>query len=880
MAVTEELLIAAASNSRGVHCLDFLLKKDHDAPITRAVLEQALKNPYIEECLMLILDRGGQITESMMISAARNGKNPKRLLQILLRRGGKITSHVMFSAAEVLYHLGALEYLVGEGGLVNEGTMERALNSPHVSEVLKRFLETGAPVTERIVVAAVRSSFAVVELMLESGGQVTQAVLIEAASNADRKTLELLMGKGVDLTEEMMLAAARNRSCVEVVDLFLKNGGKVTKKLMMAAAGCSVELLRFLLQCPQDVDICEDVLVEAIGNERGTDALKLLLTSGHIPVTEAMVVKAAQSEDATDVLTILLRKGGPITDNVVVAAAENKRMGALSLLLEFDSTIPISEKVVIAAAGNMIGIEMLELIAMNGHYLPVSEKSVLAAAGNRDREAALELLLETNESIPITEQMLIRAVQTGNTFSHDLTSNLKLLLSKGGEVTEAVVIAALNQGFWDTEMLGVLITHNSRIELTEEIMLAAVRNDDGAKHLKYLLDFCKTPRITEAMLIGAAEQRNGHVYLEQLLNVSGNVTEPVFLAAAENFRDVDALEYLFSTHPMPVTENMLLAAAAASATPGLEAVHGLVDNTPLRTHTLRSTTTLVFLLERASAVLITEAIVVNAARSMEWECAFDALFSVSSDLPITEPVLSAAAENCGTLLELLFNKSQSAKEIVVTERMLLGAAFSWEGKHSLVFLHKVESTIEYTEKVMVGASWNPRGREHLQFLIAMGGQITETVMVAAALSTHGKESLQLLLGCGGQITETVMIAAAWNPGLHAKATSPLEFLMSRGGIVNEKVVRAAAMNPGGGVNLEFLMNQTEHRMSRNAEISDTESVEFLMSQLNPSTRQTLQQVAREFRWPEDKEIPQRLSKFFGDKIAAVVIRKVEIDRRT
>lgn len=885
--VTEQLLMVAASNIHGAHCLDLLLKKNRKAPITRAVFEQAMRNIHVRECLMLLVGRGGQITEAVMISASENLNNPKELLQILLSRGGEITHKVMLAAVCNQHGLEALEFLLGRGGPVTEDMMERALSARHVVLTLQLLLDCGGQVTETIMLKAVEYRFAggkpTVELLLNYGGQPTRTVMVGAVAAADAQTIELLINRGGHIDENVILAAVSNRHCVEIMEMLVKRGGIITRELMLAAAKGSVELLKFLLSCDNDADLSEEMLVAAAGNPNGSKALELLLTSDHIPITEPMMVKAALSERATENLALLLRKGGLITDDVLIAAAGNPRIGALELLLSFDGTVDIPDKAIMTAAGNSVGKEMLELMITNGHSVIVTHENLLSAAGNNDGGEVLKFLLKLDTTVAITEQIVVRAVESGR--FKDAIAKVELLLSSGVRVTQAVIIATISRNFGSNEVLETLICHDPEVEVTDEIILAAVANSGSAEALEYLLKIYGTFSISETILLRAARKESGDTYLRSLLGVGGQVTEAVAVAAAGNVKDIRALQYLFSEEPtMLVTEKMLLAAARVSATLGRKAMDMLLSHVTLPIdYTTRlageggSAAALNFLLGKCSMASITEEIMIHAAHSLQWSTVFDTLLSIKGDLPITDAVLAAGAENCQKVLNFLFNRVKSIKEVTITERMILGAAFSWDGKGSLEYLRKANNTVEYTDDILTGAIWNPRGKENLEFLLQNGGNVTETVMIAAALSTHGKESLEVLLNYGGQVTESVMIAAAWNPGLHARATAPLEFLVSKGGIVNKTVMLAMAMNPGEKVHLELQsskgLKEIDALLSGRQQPTERECVSFLLRNLNKSTRETLLQVAKEFRWPQEEAIARNLGYFYGRKIAASVLKQ-------
>ena len=82
---------------------------------------------------------------------------------------------------------------------------------------------------------------------------------------------------------------------------------------------------------------------------------------------------------------------------------------------------------------------------------------------------------------------------------------MKQLLSRVGEVKieEAVLITAAHNDTTGNELIKVLLDGGREIDLTEEVLEAAIRLLNLGDTLLYLLERAKTIRITEGLLKAA-----------------------------------------------------------------------------------------------------------------------------------------------------------------------------------------------------------------------------------------------------------------------------------------------------------------------------------------------------------------------------------------
>lgn len=845
--VTEDVLVAAAENHNGPQTLKFLLSKDREMQMTESMLLAATRNTPAKKYMDPLLHRGAKVTEAVMIAAAQSWSGSKELLEMLLDKGGQVTGAVLLAAARNRDGFEALEFLLISRGtkvIMSETMMLDAVGGPSAKQTM--------------------------ELLLSVGGQVSKAVMVTATRGqyASKELLELLLDKGGEVTEEVMVEAASNRwgnFDTDVLDLLIGRGGQVTKRVIEAAGwSASKKFVEHLLSIDGTIPIAEEMLVEAARHTEGLEVLKFLLTKPDhkIPITEAMLVAAAKNKHATKYLVLLLKRGGEsmITENVLVAAAGNwSGKGALEFLLSVDDTVLITEPVLVAAAGNSNGRQLLEFIfVMEEHK--VTEAMLLAAAGNMSDSGALEYLLSLDNTLPITEPIMVAAVRHGH--GGDF---VRSLLSRGGQVTEKVLVTAA--GNWENgkEYLETLLTSNDSSKsslVTEAVLLAAAGDTTGRDALQYLLDIgsiTPTNPVTEALMVAAANNGDGDAYLQLLINQGGQVTEAVLLAAAGSWKDEKALEFLLKQKlDFPITKEMLLAAAKNTQTGkrGLELLWGADDTIPVTEELLEvaaktSHEVFTFVFNRARDIRMTEKMLMEAAVSWRGREILDLMFSTVKTLPpITENVIAAAAGNSGFSnppLEFLFN--QTDKPPAITEKVLITAANNIHGDRSLKFLYSGHGEIiPPTEATLVSAAWNPKGTQNLEFLLEKGGEINETLMLAAALNPGESTptNLDFLLDRGGIITERVMLAAAWNPS--NKKTVNLKALLARGGQITEQVMMGAAMNPGGKQNLEILLSRGGRLTdpvfkARDESPTREEAIDFLLHSISQASEKTLLRAA-------------------------------------
>ena len=239
---------------------------------------------------------------------------------------------------------------------------------------------------------------------------------------------------------------------------------------------------------------------------------------------------------------------------------------------------------------------MVHLLDRRENRDELTHDEAVRIAGSFDEEIINILLSTWSKGVQITQQVIEAAVmnkKVGNKLLNcllerrclnfqiteslvqnaawsDRAQAIKLLFSISKisiqKISAAMVIVA---SYFENDVMEVLLNHcQVEVEITEEVVEAAVRNRKGEKMFEFLLDRVGTEiTITEAVLIAAAECSNDVMKL--LLDRRGDeieITEAVLVAAAEVDNE-DVVELLLNRrgNEIKTTEALIEAAVTYSA---------------------------------------------------------------------------------------------------------------------------------------------------------------------------------------------------------------------------------------------------------------------------------------------------------------------------
>jgi tetratricopeptide (TPR) repeat protein len=216
--VTEEgvLRIARVFDEEVVTLL--LEHRGDEVPFTEKIVIQ-IAGSLGQELMRLLLEKKGadvQITEGVVEAAAENRRRGKDVMTVLLQEGGEIQ-------------------------VTEEAVIQIARSfDQEVMELLLEKKGAGVQITKGVVQAAAENrgwGEGVMTVLLQGGDgiRVTEEAVIQIARWFDREIMELLVdkkGADVEITEEVVRAAAQNDREERVISFLLEQGGDKVQNMV------------------------------------------------------------------------------------------------------------------------------------------------------------------------------------------------------------------------------------------------------------------------------------------------------------------------------------------------------------------------------------------------------------------------------------------------------------------------------------------------------------------------------------------------------------------------------------------------------------------------------------------------------------------------
>ncbi|KAH8660053.1 hypothetical protein BX600DRAFT_399966 [Xylariales sp. PMI_506] len=334
--ISEEIVIAAAENSRSAVMALLLKRRGDEVKITESVLEAAAGNSGSDAVLALLLKERRdeiEVTEKVAIAAVNN---PATLALLLDEMESKvpITDTVIRAALRREEIMGVLPLLLEHGRGV-EITDELIRASAWRPEAMVMLLERGRnQITDEVVQAAVRSREAI-EMLLKTRGdevKITEEALKVAVRFPEALPV-IFENKGADIhiTTNVLRAAAHKKNALAFL---LDHYGKeleITPEVVVDATwdGDCLELL--LERRGEDVKITQDVIKIALRNPNSM-AVLLEKRANEVSITPDVVKCAARKERAFTVL--LDTRGDEVTITPEVAEIAAETSAVMKVLLE------------------------------------------------------------------------------------------------------------------------------------------------------------------------------------------------------------------------------------------------------------------------------------------------------------------------------------------------------------------------------------------------------------------------------------------------------------------------------------------------------------------------------------------------------------------
>lgn len=228
----------------------------------------------------------------------------------------------------------------------------------------------------------------------------------------------------------------------------------------------------------------------------------------------------------------------------------------------------VTETVLVAAARNRFhSAEILEMLLAKTFLITEAILIAVAEAGNKSLDLLLTRIKESNTVITVTDDLLKTAVYIYN------GNLLDMLLAQAREsnvkipVTVELLGAAVTKGNEESlEML--LMAENSANYITEDVLVRAAKRASvgGLNALKMLLKKDPALQITEEILIEAARNdTNGSAALEMLLSRNIEITEGILMAVAVNHKQPGIAENVLARNIEKPNIKVNLTALKASA---------------------------------------------------------------------------------------------------------------------------------------------------------------------------------------------------------------------------------------------------------------------------------------------------------------------------
>jgi ankyrin repeat protein len=513
----EASLIVAVSRSHK-KMVSYLLEQNPQLSITKGVIEAAVKNADVEtvEFLVTKTDRV-EVTTELINCAARNELSGKQIIDVLLNLGQdvSIVDRTIESACANRRHGFAIfEGLLprsGENSITEEAVETAASNDKCGLALLNALFHRASHLevtTAMIEAACMNSTLDPLRFLLSrnEAAPISYGCLRKAVGNkkVGDQMLVLLLEKCKTtlLDESLLLSAMENR----------KLGVELTKLLLAKAGGTTLT-------------ITEDVLEAAAENKHLGEALiqEFLKDSKGWKLHPDVATAAVRNHySPVMVLTLLLKADEhlEITTDTIIAAAENPQyaLELLDFILSHDPNIKITSAVIEAAAANeQSGFDAIQFLWRLRPF-SITPAAFKAAAGNRlcgDKILGIWL----RNQLPDIPPAAVEAAMQNSLLGPEI---LRLLLRTGKiEISSKAIEYASANVTYGPALIKTIIRHRSTIEVTDELLAAAVGNSvTGSEVLEILLTRVGSARVTPVVIETAVASGWNLEAIETLLNAA------------------------------------------------------------------------------------------------------------------------------------------------------------------------------------------------------------------------------------------------------------------------------------------------------------------------------------------------------------------------
>jgi hypothetical protein len=476
----------------------YLLERNPRLSITKGVIEAAVGNADVEtvEFLVTKTDRV-EVTTELINSAARNELSGKQILDILLNLGQdvSIVDHTINSACANRRHGFAIfESLLprsGDSSITEEAVEIAASNDKCGLALLNALFHRASHLevtTAMIEAACMNSTLEPLRFLLSrnEAAPISYGSLRKAVGNKEvgDQMLVLLLEKCKTalLDESLLLSAMKNR----------KLGVELTKLLLAKASGTTLTITKDVLEAAAENKHLGEMLIQ-----------EFLKDSKGWKLHPGVATAAARNHYSPVVVLTLLLKADEhlkITMDTIITAAKNPQyaLELLDFILSHDPNIKITSAVIEAAAANeQSGFDAIQFLWRLEPF-PITPAAFKAAAGNRlcgDKILGIWL----RNKLPDIPPAAVEAAMQNPWLGLEI---LRLLLRTGKiEISSKAIEYASANGICGPALIKTIIGHRNTIEVTDELLAAAVGNlVTGLEVLEILLTRVGSTRITPVVI--------------------------------------------------------------------------------------------------------------------------------------------------------------------------------------------------------------------------------------------------------------------------------------------------------------------------------------------------------------------------------------------
>lgn len=530
-----------------------------------------------------------------------------------------------------------------------------------------------------------------VDILLHHFGfeKASNEILKVLAPNVTVNTFRTLLGRpDEELVSGEVFEGAASCQNVEVMTILVEQTGfHLTPAAMAAAArACNFQTMQLLLDRGGDTNITGSVMQQAAKNE-DEKVISLLLDHGGVISLDTMILASALGY--AKVLRCLLQRGEAETRSMLRAGAQNHRDG---------------------------GAVMTLLLAEVKHEMVMEELNELMKQAARNFNYAFEIitqLLAQYENITVTEDVLMAAASNACIGGPLLCLLLKNVMKKTLTIE---VLEAFLSTLTSYDMIQPLLDRIGETSAGERLLEAAARNPlFGDELIRLLLETIQVSELSNSVWSAAVANQGCGVEIVKLLESRFGkiiITEATMMTAASEGMPRTMAFLLNRTSNEMITEDVLLSA------PGRI--------------TLYSDEMMIFLLEKAIDVPMTERLVNRAARYCSVNHCLPLIWARSGQSKISPALAQAAAENYENfkflldetgdveigeeVLETIVNKNCHAIETLtmlldrsihfsITPKVLIKAAGNVEEPGPLVtYLLKHSNDVSVTDDVFLSTA--------------------------------------------------------------------------------------------------------------------------------------------------------------------------------